>query len=42
MLDTYELRDSILMLKQKLEDLEMEVEMLKRRQNSDNKTTDRD
>tara|TARA_Y100000310_G_C20581162_1_gene763055 strand:- start:700 stop:876 length:177 start_codon:yes stop_codon:yes gene_type:complete len=30
MLDTYELRDSIVMLKQKLEDLEMELQALKR------------
>ncbi len=32
MLDTYELRDSILMLKRKLEDMEMELQNLKRHQ----------
>ena len=28
MLDTYELRDSILMLKRKLEDMEMELQIM--------------
>jgi hypothetical protein len=36
MLDTYELRDSIVMLKQKLEDMEMELQALKRQCDSYN------
>jgi hypothetical protein len=36
MLDTYELRDSIVMLKRKLEDLEMELQALKRQCESSN------
>jgi hypothetical protein len=36
MLDTYELRDSIVMLKRKLEDMDMELQALKRQCESSN------
>jgi hypothetical protein len=38
MLDTYELRDSIVMLKRKLEDMDMELQALKRQCESSNNT----
>lgn len=38
MLDTYELRDSIVMLKRKLEDMDMELQALKRQCESSNKS----
>ena len=38
MLDIYELRDSIVMLKRKLEDMDMELQALKRQCESSNNT----